>query len=176
MRRRRIWSPEGMTLVELCIVLIVIGVLITFAVAMFTRARMSGNESAAMGGMRAINSAQFAYLSGCGRGSYATTLVILGTKTAGNSQGYISEDLGSVLNPERNGYRFTLALGAAGGPGPADCAGRPTQSTYYASSVPITPGTSGSRAFGTNQRGAIYQLPGAVPPDEPFDPPDQRAQ
>jgi prepilin-type N-terminal cleavage/methylation domain-containing protein len=168
--------PDGMTLVELCIVIIIIGVLVTFAVAMFTGARMTGNESAAIAALRVINSAQFAYLNGCGQGHYATSLTVLGTKGAGNSQGYLSEDLASVVNPIRNGYRFALQPGTAAVPSLNDCNGRPTQTTYYATATPVVQGRRGSRSFATNQRGGVYQAFGPVPPDEPFEPPDQPAQ
>lgn len=174
--RRLSRSPRGMTLVELCIVILILGLLLTFAVATYSRARMSGNEASAVASLRAIYTAQFQYLNGCGRGNYATTLIILGTKPAPNSQGYISEDLGSSTNPSRNGYSFSLQPGAGGAAGADDCLGNPTQTKYYASAVPLTLNNTGGRSFATNQGGAVWQLEGGTPPDEPFEPPDQRAQ
>ena len=35
--------------------------------------------------------------------------------------------------------------------------------TYFASAAPLTVGSSGSRFFGTNQGGTIYQNTAAVP-------------
>jgi prepilin-type N-terminal cleavage/methylation domain-containing protein len=179
MRRRLIRKTadaRGFTMIELCIVIVVIGILLATGVAALLRARMAANESAAIGGLRATASGQFAYSSGCGRGGYATTYVILGTKPAPNSQGYISEDLGSANTPLKNGYLFSLALGAGGAASFPDCNGNPTQSTYYATATPTVPGQTGDRGFAVNQRGTVYQGFGSTPPDEPFEPPDQLAQ
>jgi hypothetical protein len=55
--------------------------------------------------------------------------------------------------------------------GPNDCNGQVTGSTYYASGVPVTPGSSGARAFATNESMTIWQntnAQGAAPPAEPF--------
>lgn len=163
-------------MIELCIVIVVIGILATISVAALLRARMAANESAAIAGLRATASGQFAYSSGCGQGGYASTYVILGTKPASNSQGYISEDLGSSNSPSRNGYTYALSLGAGGAASFNDCNGNPTQSTYYATATPNVPGQTGDRAFAVNQRGSVYQSFGSTPPDEPFAPPDQLAQ
>jgi len=167
---------DGFSLIELCVVIVILGILFVMATALLGRARISGNEAAAIAAMRVINSSQFAYLNGCGHGYYATSFLILGTKTAGDSQGYISEDMGESTSPERNGYRFAMALGADGAASGTDCMGRPTQTSYYATGVPITLGTTGSRSFGTNKRGAIWQLFGSTPPAEPFGSPATQAQ
>jgi len=162
-----------MTLIELCIVIVVIGILMVIGVASLLRARMASNETAAIGGLRATATAQFAYSSGCGRGNYATSYVILGTRPTANSQGYLAEDLGSAVNPSRNGYTFALALGADGAASFNDCTGNPTQTAYYASARPNAPGQTGDRSFAINQLGAIYQSSTAIPPTEPFGPPAQ---
>ena len=126
--------------------------------------------------MRSINTAQFQYNSGCGRGNYAASLVILGTKPPGNKQGYLSEDLGASATPQLSGYRFNISRGDEGLQGPADCNGSPTETTYYAVATPTVLGQTGSRAFATSQKGSIWQATGAVPPPEPFGPPSQLAQ
>jgi type II secretory pathway pseudopilin PulG len=164
-----------MTIIELCVVIVVIGVLLTFAVSMFQRARMAGNESSAVGTMRAINSAQFAYMNGCGQGGYATSYVVLGTKPPGG-QAYMSEQLAAVMAPERNGYRFGLTRGMGGEASAPDCNGVATQTAYYATAVPTTQGNTGGRSFATNQKGAVFQADGATPPAEPFGPDDEPAR
>ncbi len=83
---RRSQSEHGFTMVELCIVIIVLGILMTTGIAALMRARMASNESAAIGGLRATSSAQFAYSSGCGQGNYASNYIILGTRPSPNSQ------------------------------------------------------------------------------------------
>ncbi len=169
-------DTRGFTMIELCIVIVVIGILMATGVAALLRARMASQESAAIAGLRATASAQFAYLSGCGQGNYATSYVILGTKPAANSQGYISEDLGSVINPSKSGYTYSLQMGAGGSASTNDCNGNPTQTKYYATATPNLLGQTGGRSFAVNQGGTVYQSFGGTPPDEPFEPPDQMAQ
>jgi type II secretory pathway pseudopilin PulG len=54
-----------MTMVELCIVIVVLAILLVTAVAGLFRARLMSNEAAAIAGLRAIYSAQFSFTAGC---------------------------------------------------------------------------------------------------------------
>jgi type II secretory pathway pseudopilin PulG len=161
-----------MTLIELGIVVIVLGVLMSIAVAAVFRARLTANEGAAIAALRTINTAQFQYQSSCGAGLYARSLVVLGMPATGETEGFIPGDLGTAVTPTRSGYSFNLAAGAGSAPGTPDCNGTPTLSRYYATAVPVNP-ESGTRAFATNQAGAIWQSAGGVPPGEPFAAPAQ---
>ena len=66
---------------------------------------------------------------------------------------------------------FLAAGGLAGAgavAGPNDCNGTATQTAYYGTAVPATLGSTGSRAFATNQGGTIWQDTAGVAPAEPF--------
>lgn len=172
-RVSRVRDDHGMTMIELCIVITVLGILMATGVAALMRARMVANESSAVGGLRATASAQLAYLAGCGQGNYATSYVILGTRPSPNSQGYISPDLGADVAPSRSGYTFRLNMGSGGAAAANDCNGNPTQTKYYANATPNVAGQTGERSFAISQQGSVYQSMTPTPPDEPFEPPDQ---
>jgi type IV pilus assembly protein PilA len=164
-----------MTLVELCIVIVVLGILLVTAVAGFARARVSSNEASAIASLRAIYSAQFSFAAGCGQGGYATTLVSLTQAPPGGREGYLSPDLGGSNSPTRNGYRFALRPGLGGLSSTLDCRNVPTQTRYYASTTPVTPGNTGNRSFAMTQAGAVWQINGPLAPSEPFGPPAELA-
>src|SRR5687768_2992801 len=90
--------PEdaGMTLVELCVVILVMGIIMVMGTAALLRARLAGHESNAIAALRTINKAQIAYVTDCGNGHYATALTVLGRPRRAGGQGYVAEDLGSA--------------------------------------------------------------------------------
>jgi type IV pilus assembly protein PilA len=163
------------TLVELCIVIVVLGILLVTAVAGFARARVSSNEASAIASLRAIYSAQFSFAAGCGQGGYATTLVSLTQAPPGGGEGYLSPDLGGSNSPTRNGYRLALRPGLGGLSSTLDCRNVPTQTRYYASTTPVTAGNTGNRSFAVTQAGAVWQMNGPLAPSEPFNPPAELA-
>jgi type II secretory pathway pseudopilin PulG len=165
-----------MTLVELCVVIVIIAILLAAATASLLRARVSANEVSAIGALKTINSAQVAYAAGCGQGNYAPTLVVLGTKPPGGREGYVTDDLASSITPQKSGYRINVRIGAGAASGPIDCNGTQTTTNYYAVAIPVTVGRTGSRSFATSQRNGVYQMNGGVPPPEPFGPPAELAQ
>jgi len=173
MRLARLRSRQGMTLIELCIVLIILGILLVVAVASLMRARVVANESSATAVLRTITKAQLAFYAECGRGFYAVSLTQLGSPRPGRSISYLAEDIGLVDNPQRNGYRFSVRAGVDATAGFTDCGGGATKSMYYASAVPLALGRTGDRSFATSQSNAIWGIAGVVPPSEPFRAPAQ---
>jgi hypothetical protein len=112
------------------------------------RARMSGNEASAIGGLRAINTAQQNYSQLCN--GYSPLLATLGTPN-----NYLSPDMandpttksGYQTNDKGVGAAVPVAVVACGAP----------QVDFYAEAHPLNIGTTGTRSFATTSQGTIYQ-------------------
>jgi hypothetical protein len=127
---------------------------------------MAGNEASAIGSLRAINTAQQGYSQLCN--GLAVVMSDLGSGGIGGTQPFLSPDMTVATPFSKSGYNMDMTAGAGSvalttGP----CVGA-SETNYYATAVPTTVGSTGTRAFATNNAGTIFQDTTGVAPIEPF--------
>jgi len=153
------------------IVVAIIGILASVAVAAHKFARMRGGEVAAVAALDAINKAQASYRELCGNHRYfAPTLLSLGVPMTGGT-GFLSPDLAQADPLIKTGYVFRMTSSEVPDEVLPMCTGAAPVSGYQVTADPSSPGATGGRYFGTNGDGVIFEdeksLAGEMPETGP---------
>jgi type IV pilus assembly protein PilA len=143
-----------------------IGIIAAIAIPSMLRARVSANESAAIGDVRTVISAQSAYAAA--NGGHYDTLECLGTPNSciPRYSGPTFLDPTLTSGQPKNGYTRVLHLGPPPQEGDVNQPVSPTSVTSYAYvAVPVQRGQTGVRAFCGDARGIICYTIGGDEPD-----------
>lgn len=149
-------DTSGFTLIEVLIVVAIIGIVAAVAIPGLMRARITANESSAIGSLRAVSSSQYTFAATAARGGYADTLPRLSMTCPGDVIPFMSSDLTGDLQVVKSGFTFQMQAGSTAQAGPLDCNGNASVSEYYATAVAVSDIT-GNRAFAVTSNGGIWQ-------------------
>jgi prepilin-type N-terminal cleavage/methylation domain-containing protein len=139
-------KQQGFSLVELLIVVAIILVIAAIAIPNLLKARISANESSAVGSIRTLTVANIQHAAQCADTGFPAALTNLGPgEDDRTSAGIIDEVLTSGVKSD---YNFAYTPGAADGAG---CI-----STSNIVALPIIASVTGPRAFRSMQDGVIH--------------------
>jgi type IV pilus assembly protein PilA len=136
-------TQHGFSLIELLIVVAIILIIAGIAIPNLLKARISANESSAVGSIRALTTANIQYFVQCPAKGFAVALTNLGP--GDGSCAAIDEVL---VSGTKSGYSITYTPGAPNAAG--------LISTYTILVKPITVSVTGQRAFCSSQDGVIH--------------------
>jgi type IV pilus assembly protein PilA len=148
-------KQKGFSLIELLIVVAIILIIAAIAIPNLLKARISANESSAVGSLRTLNTASVQYATQCPTNGFPATLAALGPGAGTCVNAGIIDAL--LVTGIKSGYTFVYTVGA----------GAPA-TTYTLTGSPITVGVTGQRGFFTDQTGVIrYNQSGTAAVTDP---------
>ena len=156
-------KQKGFSLIELLIVVAIILIIAAIAIPNLLRAKISANESSAVGSIRNIVTAEVSYQASYPQAGFALTLAALG-----NGGGQTCPVAGpTTLNAclidtvlaggTKSGYGFD-----ARGQNAVVQNGLPVQTAFTSAAVPVAFNSTGTRDFCAFEDGVLRQLPPAA--------------
>jgi type IV pilus assembly protein PilA len=150
--RHAMASASGFSLIELLIVVAIILIIAAIAIPNLLRSRMTANEASAVGSLRTINTSAVTYSVTFPDTGFPPSIAALGGTNPCTSSAASACLLDAVLAAgTKSGYSFVLT-----GDGMTPSVG------YSVTALPVTIGTTGQRAFCTDQSAVIrYTVTGS---------------
>ena len=136
-------KQKGFSLIELLIVVAIILIIAAIAIPNLMRARVSANESSAVGSIRIITSAEISYAAAYSDVGFATTLSNLGgpvgaTCVPSTSSGCFIDS--ALSSGTKSGYTFAVQVGSTPASGGVNL-------SYSVVATPQLPNLTGIRSF-----------------------------
>ncbi len=138
---------KGFSLIELLIVVTIILIISAIAIPNLMKSKMSANETAAVGALKALTESAVMYSNSYG--GFPHSISNLGPSGGGPVSSSAAADLidSGLSTGVKSGYKFTFTVVAT------DTAGNVV--SYAITAVPVTPGSTGQKAYYTDESGTI---------------------